>query len=72
VCNDVFEGLDGAPIRGILRKRNVRTPIVILGGEFRKNSPKVLFVEHDQMIGAFARGRPDQAFDVAVLPGRAE
>ena len=50
--NDVSEALDRAPVRGILRKRNVRTPLIIIGGEFRKNPPQVLFVEHDQMIGA--------------------
>jgi hypothetical protein len=30
----------------------------------------VLFVEHDQMIGALAPDRPDQTFNMAVLPGR--
>jgi hypothetical protein len=29
-------------------------------------------VENDQMIGAFAPDRPDQAFNISVLPGRAE
>ena len=54
MCNDVSETFDRAPVRGILSKRNVRTPLIIIGGEFRKNSPKVLFVEHNQMIGALA------------------
>ena len=38
----------------------------IVGGEFRKNLPMVLFVEHDQMIGALAPDRPNQTFNVAV------
>src|SRR6266481_3661355 len=29
-------------------------------------------VENDQMIGAFAPDRPDQAFNISVLPRRAE
>ena len=60
MCNDVSETFDRAPVRGILSKRNVRTPLIIIGGEFRKNSPKVLFVEHDQMIDALAPDRPDR------------
>ena len=55
-----------------LPKRNVRTPPIIIGGEFRKDPPQVLFVEHDQMIDTLAPDRPDQAFNMAVLPGRAE
>ena len=72
MCDNVSEGFDRASVRGILRKRNMRTPLIIIGGEFRKNSPKVLFVEHDQMIGTLAPYRPDQTFNMAVLPGRAE
>ena len=72
MCNDISEALDRAPVRGILHKRNVRTPLIIIGGESRKNPPKVLFIEHNQMIGALAPYRPDQTFNMAVLPGRAE
>ena len=43
--------------------------VIIIGGEFRKNPLKVLFVDHDQMIGALAPDRPDQAFSIAVLKG---
>ena len=70
--DDVPEALDRAPVRCILAERNMRTPPIIIGGEFRKNPPKVFFIEHDQMIGAFAPDRPDQALNMAVLPGRAE
>jgi len=59
-CDDVTEALDRASVRDILRKRSVRTPLIIIGGEFRKNSPNVLFVEHDQMIVALAPDRPDR------------
>ena len=72
MCDNVSEGLDRASVGCILPKRNMRTPPVIIGGEFRKNPPQVLFVEHDQMIGTLAPDRPDQAFNMTVLPGRAE
>ena len=70
--DDVPEALDRAPVRRILSKRNMRTPPIIIGGEFRKDPPQVLFVEHNQMIGTLAPDRPDQAFNMAVLPGLAE
>ena len=69
VCDNVSEALDRASVWCILPKRNMRTPPVIIGGEFRKDPPQVLFVEHDQMIGTLAPDRPDQAFNMAVLPG---
>src|SRR5450631_3172552 len=72
MCDDVPEALDRAPVRRILSERNMRTPPIIIGGEFRKDPPQVLFVEHDQMIGTLAPDRPDQALNMAVLPGRAE
>ena len=72
MCDNVSEALDRAPVRCILPKRNMRTPPIIIGGEFRKDPPQVLFVEHDQMIGTLAPDRPDQVFNMAVLPGRAE
>jgi hypothetical protein len=62
MCDNVPEALDWAPVRCIFPE----------GGEFRKNLPQVLFVEHDQMIGTLAPDRPDQAFNMAVLPGRAK
>src|SRR5207247_579932 len=53
-------------------KRNVSSHFVIIGRIFCKNSSKVLCVENDQMVKTFASDRPDQAFNIAVLPGRAE
>jgi hypothetical protein len=46
--DDVPEALDRAPVRRILTEQNLRTPPIIIGGEFRKSPPKVLFVERDQ------------------------
>ena len=50
----------------------MRSQLVIIDGVFRKDSAKVLHVERDQMISALAPDRPDQAFSISVLPGRAE
>ena len=72
MCDDVSDALDRAPVRRILPERNMRTPPIIIGGEFCKDPPQVLFVEHDQMIGTLAPDRPYQALNMAVLPGRAE
>ena len=47
----------------------MRTRPVIIGGEFRKDPPQVLFVEHDQMIGTLAPYRPDQAFNMPFCQG---
>src|SRR5476651_310751 len=70
--DDVSEALDRARVLRILSERNMRTPPIIIGGEFRKDPPQVRFVEHDQMIGTLAPDRPDQVLNMAVLPGRAE
>src|SRR5450631_1139862 len=72
MCDDVPEAVDRAPVRRILSERNMRTPSIVIGGEFRKDPPKVFFIEHDQMIGTLAPDRPDQALNMAVLPGRAD
>ena len=70
---DDFSGpLDRAWAGRVLPKRNVSSHLVIIGGVFRKNSPKVFCVEYQQMISALAPDRPDQAFNISVLPGRAE
>src|SRR5665647_1446816 len=59
--DDVPDAVDRAPVRRILSEQNMRTPPIIIGGEFCKDPPQVLFVEHDQMIGTLAPDRPDQA-----------
>jgi integrase len=68
--DDVPEAFDRAPVRRILSERNMRTPPIIIGGEFRKDPLQVLFVEHNQMIGALASDRSDQTLNMAILPGR--
>jgi hypothetical protein len=68
VRNNVSEPLDRASAGRVLPKRNVGPHLVIIIGIFRKDSAKVFRVEHDQMIGALAPGRPDQALNISVLP----
>ena len=72
MCNNISEAFDGARVGSILRERNVSSRVIIIGHKFRKNLPKVLFVNHNQMISALAPDRSDQAFNMSVLPGRAE
>jgi hypothetical protein len=47
----------------VCTENQIRTSAV-----FRKDSPKVLGVEHQQMVRALAPDRADQAFNVSVLP----
>jgi hypothetical protein len=69
--NGTAEALDRARVRCILPERNMSTRVIIIGREFRKDPPKVVFVDHDQMIGALAPDRSNQAFSISVLPWRA-
>ena len=70
--DNVSEPLDCACARRVLPKRNVSPHLIVVGGVFRKYSPKMLFAEDDQMIRALASHRADQALNISVLPGRAE
>jgi hypothetical protein len=66
--NNVSKPLDRACAGRVLPERNMRSHFVIIDGIFRKDSPKMLRVERDQMISALAPDRPDQAFSISVLP----
>jgi hypothetical protein len=68
--NDSAEALDRARVRCVLPERNVRPRLIVIGSVFRKDSSKVLDVEHEQMIRALAPDRADQAFNIPILPGR--
>jgi hypothetical protein len=72
IRNNVSEPLDRACVGRVLPKRDVSSHLIIIGRIFRKNSPKVLGVEYHQMVKTFLSDRPDQAFNIPVLPGRAE
>ena len=64
--------LDRAWAGRVLPKRNVGSHFIVIDHIFRKNSPKVLGVEYDQMVKTFASDRPDQALNISVLPRRVE
>jgi hypothetical protein len=66
--NNVSEPLDWTCAGRILLERNVSSCFIIISEVFCKNSPKVLFAENDQMISALAPDRPNQAFNIAILP----
>jgi len=42
--------------------------LVVVGRVFCEDSPKVLGVEHRQMVRALASDRADQAFNISALP----
>lgn len=48
--NNISEPRDRARVGRILLERNVSSQFVIIAGIFRKNSAKMLCVDHDQMI----------------------
>jgi hypothetical protein len=66
MCDNVPEALDRASVWCILPKRNMRTPAIIIGGEFRKNPPQVLFVESRTPSGTVSSSGPG----FGILPRR--
>ena len=66
--DNVPEPLDGPSAGRILIERNVGPNPIVIGRVFREHSPKVLGVEHQQMVRALAPDRSDQAFNISVLP----
>jgi hypothetical protein len=63
--------LDGTPHK--TRWRLIMGLMIPLMAVYRvsvlpQNATQLRFVEHDQVIEAFAPNRSDEAFDVAVLP----
>jgi hypothetical protein len=70
--DNVSEPFDGPSAGRILTERNVGSNLIVIGRVFRKDSPKVLGVEHQQMVRALAPDRADQAFNISVLPRGAE
>src|ERR1700730_8886174 len=70
--DNISKPLDRACAGRVLPQRNMTSHFIIIGAVLPKNSPKVLFAEHDQMTGALVPYRSDQAFQIPILPGRAE
>ena len=61
--DNVSEPLDRARAGCVLAKRKVGPHLIIVAGVFRKNAPKVIFVEHDHVVRALVPRRPDQALN---------
>jgi hypothetical protein len=53
------EPLDCACARRVLPERNMGSGLIVIGGASRKNAPKMLFIEHNEMVGALASDRSD-------------
>src|SRR6266436_7683668 len=47
----------------VLAKRKGSPDLIIVAGVFRKNAPKVIFVQHDHVVRALVPRRPDQALN---------
>ena len=62
------EPFDGPSAGRILPEGNVGPNLIVIGRVFRENSPKVLGIEHQQMVRALAPDRADEAFNISVLP----
>src|ERR1700681_3703969 len=58
-------------IRRILVQREMRADLIVISSVILQHATQLRFVEHDQVIEAFAPNRSDDALDVAVLPWRA-
>ena len=58
-------------VRRILTQREMRPDPVVIGSVIVQNATHLRFVEHDEVIEAFAPNRADEALDVAVVPWRA-
>jgi hypothetical protein len=71
IRDDVSVSLDRTSAGRVLLERNLRPHLIVIVGVFRKDAPKMLGIEHDQMIRALVPDRADQTFYVAVLPRRA-
>jgi hypothetical protein len=67
IRDNVAEPLDGPSAGRILTEQNVGPNLIVIGRVFRKDSPKVLGVEHQQMVRALAPDRADQAFNISVI-----
>ena len=56
--------------RSILVQRKVRARSVIVGAIICQQMAKVIFAEHYDVVETLASDRPDQPFDMTVLPRR--
>ena len=64
--DNVPEPLDGPSAGRILTERNVSSNLIVIGRVFREDSPKVLSVEHQQMVRALAPDRSEVTSQLVV------
>jgi hypothetical protein len=57
--------------RSILVERKMRADTIVVGQVIGQQITKVPFSQHDDMVETFASDRPDQPFNMTVLPRRA-
>src|SRR5262249_53279791 len=70
-CDNPSASLDSPPSRCVLGQSQVRAGFVVVKRISRQNPAQMPFAEDKDMIQALAAKRPDQAFNIWVLPGRA-
>ena len=54
---------------GAFLSNEMRADLIVITNVILRHETQLRFVEHDQVIEAFAPNRSDEAFDVAILPG---
>src|SRR5262245_38928612 len=69
--DDVSASLDGASSRCVLGQPQLRAGFVVVKRIERQDPVQMPLAENEDMIQALAAKRPDQAFNIWVLPGRA-
>ncbi len=65
----LLRSLDGAGFRALLGQGQMRSRSVIIAEIQTQQALEVRRIEHDEMIQALTANRPDQAFDIRILPG---
>ena len=63
-----LRSLDGAGFWALLGQGQMRSRSVIISEVQTQQTLEMTRVEHDEVIEAFTAYRPDQAFDIRVLP----
>jgi hypothetical protein len=64
--------VDGARLGRVLAEREVSSRALVVRDVRAKHSSEMSLVEDDHVVQALAADRPDDAFDVRILPRRAQ
>src|SRR5215207_1498294 len=63
--------IDGASIGRVLAEREVRSRVRVVRDVRSKHAAEMSLIDDDDVVQTLATDRPDDAFDVGILPGRA-